>query len=55
MVKKPKDGILGADEGHLAFSRDWKKRGNQGRTGGYPNFMYAYMYIYVGCMLVLHI
>ncbi len=51
MVKKPKDGIMGTDEGHLAYFKGWKKRGNQGRTGGYPNFLYACIYIYVGCML----
>ena len=59
MVGKPKYGILGTDESHLAFVKGWKKRGNQGRTGGYPNFIYACMYvcmyIHVRCMLALQL
>lgn len=51
MVKKPKDGILGTDEGHLAISRVGRRGEIREGQGGYPNFLYACMYIYVGCML----
>lgn len=31
MVKKPKDGILGADEGHLAFFKGLEEEGKSGK------------------------
>lgn len=42
-MKKPKYGLLGTDEGHLAF---FKERGNQGRIGSYPTSC-----TYVRCIL----
>lgn len=58
MVGKPKYGILGTDESHLAFVKGLEEEGKSGkdRRLSKPHVcMYVCMYLHVRCMLALQL